>query len=351
MDDLDNPVIKPDLDMAALEAAADKADHGQDYSAEIESIKNEPLAEETLPEEITQPTEPEQKTVSRDEQGRFTKSDGSKSEPGEQAPAEQPSAEAKPVEPAKEDTAFAKAKKERDRQENLLKNFESEKQRARAELAQQKAQIDQERAQFEAQRRNPQARDKFTSAEYADFRNQSQRLAKKAFEDGDYEKAQEHIDNAEKAEVAAGQAYQNEQQEGQQNAQKNYWDAWRGNMEKTIHANREFGNPESPIAKEIQEVLKMPDILHPGQPNVFERLPDGFAYAAEVAKLRLEAREAAQLRLDMAKMKAENDRLTKLTSISPSGPATHAGPKNFNNMSLDDMSRHVERQAAMADAN
>src|SRR3954463_1138635 len=138
--ELENPALKPDdTDDAAFLEAARKADAGQDFelpkaSAE-ETETRAPVEDGNTKTESTSNTDtlPEKKDERpRDELGRFTKTETGEDIPeAERKPAEQQPAE---TEPAKEDSAYAKALKERERQQNLLANFEKEKQEFRQQI-------------------------------------------------------------------------------------------------------------------------------------------------------------------------------------------------------------------------
>lgn len=332
--EIDNPVIKTDdPEMDALFAAAQKADAGEEPDGVAQSSAQPESADRAADEAVETDSGPEVKKTdnseaslepARDELGRFTRSDGTKSEPNE-----------KIAEP-KLDSAYDKAKKERERQHNLLKNFEADKQRERALLQAERQQLEKDRAELEARRNGKTQPGEFNSSAYENAAADFERQAEQDQHNGDTESAAGNYALAAKARRAAHEVRQSETAQSVQQQKGGFEQTWRNEMESTIREVPDLANPDTPLAKQMIELLK--------QEQIFNYIPDGFRKAYGVARLQMEAKEASELREKNKQLTAELDRYQKLTSVSGSSPTRHGEGKSFDSMSTDEQLAVLERR-------
>ncbi len=332
---LNNPVIPDDFDFSA---AADQADHGDDIT--VDQTKPEVAAPE--PQAEAEPEQPEAtpdkaKERPRDAQGRFTKTENGEDIPeAERAPVE---AAEKPAASEYEVKKQEKAKKEQERLEKTWENVN----RRKEELEARERALAQAQQQRQQQAQQPQQKRQFSSQELFTAHQDFKGRAKEALKNGDYDAFNENEALAEQSLQHAQQFYQVEQQEAQQ-AQFNKWnDSWRANAQKIIEADPEIANTESPLGKAITSLMQT-------HGNLAFMVQDGFAKIVDMAKMRLEATTAGEMREANKKLQSELDRLNGLTSISGSGPSSQPAKKSFNNMTDSEQDAWLRTHAAAIDA-
>jgi len=103
----------------------------------------------------------------------------------------------------------------------------------------------------------------------------------------------------------------------------------------------DLAKADSELSKEVVALLKSEPL--------FEQIPQGFQRAAEVAHLRLMAKETPALKEKITKLEAEVKRLQKATSINGSSPTSPSSAKNFNDLSIDEMGDQLRRVAEQED--
>lgn len=349
-DPLTAPIPDPELDK--LEAMA--VEHDVQASEELSAQEPEtaqPAAEKEPPTDELTPdnseVELEKPDRPRDALGRFTKT-----ETGEDIP----EAERKPVEPdkpAKQPSDYEakrqeKARKEAERLDKTWQNVDLRKQeleRREREIAEREQAVLQRQQQpIQQQQRDYSSRDLFQAAQ--DFKVRARQAFKRYQETGnesDLEAFNENDALAEQAEEHARQFYQVEAREAQQQQVQQYNQIWSGHMQKAIEADPDLVKADTPLAKAMHSLLE----TH-GQ--VFWMIPDGFAKAVEIAKLRLEAGSASELRDKLTKAQKEVDRLTRATTPLGAGPTDRIQPKNFDSLTTDEQMAELERRAERADA-
>lgn len=162
----------------------------------------------------------------------------------------------------------------------------------------------------------------YTAAEYDE--------AAKGFEaEGDTEMAA-------LARQKAGAVRQAEQQQRAQAHQQQFTTAWQQTVEKEVQATPELKDTNSPLGLEVQKVLRERPAL--------SRMPDGFADAVQIAKARTHSAAAPALQSQIEKLTKENERLTKLTSLTGSGPARMSSGEE-----KDPSEKELRRMAAALD--
>jgi hypothetical protein len=333
----------PDPELAKLEAMA--VEHDTQASQELSAQEPEaaqPAAEKETPTDESTPdnseTGPDKAKTERprDELGRFTKT-----ETGEDIPEaeRQPAEEEKPQPSDYEAKRQEKARKEAERLDKTWQNVDLRKQeleQRERELAQREQAVLQRQQPQVQQQRQYSSRDLFEAAQ--DFKSR----AKKALQDGDYDAFNEQIGLAEQAEQSAQQFYQVEAQEAQQAQVEQYRQLWNGHMEQAIKADPDLIKPDSSLAKEMQSLLQV-------HGETFWMIPDGFPKAVELAKLRLEAGSASELRGKLTKAEKEVERLTKATTPLRAGPTQPIQHRKLDDLPIDEQMNELERMAAQAD--
>ena len=342
---LENPVLKEEGD--ALLELAGKLDRGEDVTPPPSAEPSDTRADTTDTADTSSPDITPEKTDDRprDELGRFTRTEAGVEIPEDQRAApEEPKAEAeKPKPEAQPESKYVKAQKEQERKERTWQQIEAEKQQVRAEaqrLAQERQQIEQMRLQAQQPQRRDPAAPEFSSREYADFARHAAAEAKRLREAGDYDEADKHATLAAEASEAVLRAQEYEQTVEQQQRAAFYRQQWEANMQKVMQSDPEVRDPNSEVGKQIQSLLG-------GQyREEFERSPNGFALATEVARILVKAGAASGLEKQNKELKAEVEKLRQATSIGGSSPTGPSTPRKLDNMSLDEAGRELQRMAA-----
>lgn len=350
---IENPVIQDNEFESQLREAAEKADRGEEYtlpSAEQSEIRapDKTAAEETVSSPDTTPETETTDERPRDELGRFTKTEDGKDIPeSERTPVEPAKAV---TEPKKPDSPYVKAQKDQERLNRNRQEFEAEKARERAAIEAEKQRLAQERQYWEQQRQQPQQngnQPQYTAKDYKEFAAECTRKAKLAQESGDPDEALRQSDLAVQATIAADKAAQFEQTNQYNQAAQQYEALWTQDMNERIRQEPELAKPDSSLSRQVQAIMSE-------YPGVFDRIPPmklpngkvmgGFSFAAEVAKLRLQAGAASGLEQKNKQLQAEVDQLRKATQINGSGPTSHSGPKRFEDMTIQEMEAHLKGQ-------
>lgn len=335
-----NPVIKDtDAEGAELLKMAQAADQATTADDEVSSTDD--LAQRAASADKGEVAQPEVKPDSpdasaeptRDELGRFTKADGTKSEPNE--PAEKPAADVKPTE-TKPDSKYEKARKDEERLARNRREFEEEKTREREQLRR-------EREEFERQRNAPSqtTTGQYSSKDFEAAAAEFEKEAAEAMRQGDPDEAAEKRDLALKAHRAAGAEREKEGQVAERGRLETFQKTWTENMNSHMREVAELRDAESPISKEVMKLL--------AEEKIFNFLPDGFAQAHRIAKLRLEAAEASGLRDENKKLREEVEKFKKLTALDGGGPIGYTPAKDFDKMSLEEQGSYIQRAAERAD--
>jgi hypothetical protein len=239
------------------------------------------------------------------------------------------------------ESKFARAKKDEARLARNRQEFEEEKARYRQE----QEQIKREWAEFKQQHAaQSQSRNgdvgKFDSQSfnraYLEFRDKAHRLLK----EGDIDGAIEQFNWADKAQQGAQEAYQAEQQE----QQSKFVNEWQNKAREVIKERPTLGDASHEDARAMGELLT--------QYPVLGMIPDGFKHAAEILTMRKDAAEASGLREENNKLKAEIERLTKLTTPAGGKDAAKAHSSGIRpeDMPLHELHMKLKNEAEMADA-
>jgi hypothetical protein len=257
----------------------------------------------------------------------------------------QPKPEIKP-EVEKKETDYSKAKRGRERLEDIRLKAEADKAEARAEREAT------ERARAEFRRELQQSRNgggeqdasRFSAQELSRAADWYESEADKAYDEGDPEKAKSCRANARAIKRTAGQAAQREQQSQYQQSMRGFAESYKATAERVIAENPDLGNPETESFKAMDALLQSEPIL--------TMIPDGFKKGFEILQMRQvagdivalspeqkkaynEAGKAAGLLTKVTELKAEVDRLTNLTSLEKGSPAPLGKSDNVSSLPLE----------------
>ncbi len=318
--------------ISAHEAAPDRMpepDEPQEKAQKDESPKSEVEKEEVKSDS----SEPEAETDGRerDEKGRFLPKSEPKVEKGEvkelvegQPEVEQP----KPVQ-NKDEARLARSWQKIEQEKLEVRN-------ALAEVRQLKEQLQQQ-----AQRAPQAPQPRFSSKDYMAASDEFERQAARLMEEGDVDAAKQKLDLARQSRMAAQQYGQQEQTEAQQAQTEQFTRVWQGHAEAAIKEHPELGDPSTPEAQAMMELLEDFPVL--GQ------IPDGFRQGVEFLKMRRDAASYSELRTKYETLEKENKELRSKTAISGGGVTPKVTPKDFDSMTLDEQEHYLERLARSED--
>ena len=312
-----------ELDMLKLAAAAD---------AGLETIpEDEPKEEAETNETSSGDTDQQPATDEKAE----TKQEAS----SEVSATEEKSEEAKSsltTQPSEDKSESASEQKKPSRYEKAKGRLEKEWEDVRAEKARLKAEreaIEQAKAQREASQpgsETPKTGNRRFSAD--DYRE----AAKSYREEG-------RDDLAKLAETKATEVETEERKEIEQKTQTELKSAWDKNLLEEVEANPDLKDSNSSLYKAVSEMLQNHAILR--------NYPAGIKDAVGIAKIRLQAETASDLKKKVAEYERELAQLRKATTPASSQPSGPAKTKSFSELSLDEQERELMRMAGEVDRN
>lgn len=341
----------PDPELAKLEAMA--VEHDVQAAEELSAQEPEaaqPAAEKETPDSEITPDNSEAEADKkddrpRDELGRFTKrEDGTDIPESEREPAEKP-AEQQPSE--FEAKKQEKARKEAERLDKTWQNAD----RRKAELDRFEAELNQRAAQLQQHRSQPQIpqvpvdedgepiTSKALMRAHKDFKTR----AKAALDSGDYDAFNENQALADNAFDSAQRVYQLEVQRDQQIAAQQHSQIWNDHVLKIADKDPDIMNLNTPIGKEVYSILEQ-------HGRILFMVENGADIAYDIAKMRLEAGSASELREKLTKAQKEVDELRRKTTPLGAGPTNRPGPKKLDDLPLDEQVAELGRMAERADA-
>jgi len=274
--------------------------------------------------ETTEKPDSPETSAERDEKGRF-----------------KPKVQAEGTEqPQKPETPYDKAKKEQERQKSVLANFEAEKQRERAAIAAERQQLELQRQQLQQQAAQSQA-PRFNSQHLWQASEEFDANARKLLKEGDVDQANSQLDLSAKARAEAQKAWYYEQQEAAQQQMVAHRQKWEAVCAETIQQHPELGDPNSEIAKKMNELLT-------NEP-IFGQVEDGFKKAYQVALFNQQYAEVSGLRDRAEKAEKQLKELQERTAITGSGAVPHVEPRSFDQMSEKEQEDYLRRNASAYD--
>jgi len=315
------------LTEADVLAMAQAADEGRDFSPtpkEDEKAKVETEATEKASGDNEQNPAPADKA----EQTKLEASD-------EVSATKEKSEEAKSslTTQSSEDKSESASEKKPTRYEKAKSRLEKEWEDVRAE----KARIKAEREQIEAERarktsETPQGETKSSSRK---FSAEDYREAAKSYRD------EGRDDLAKLAEQKAGDIEVEERKEVEQKTQAELKSAWDKNLLDEVEANPELKDSNSTLYKAVSEMLQNHAILR--------NYPAGIKDAVGIAKVKLQAESASDLKKKVAEYEKELSQLRKATTPASGQPKGPAKTKAFHELTLDEQERELMKMASEVD--
>jgi len=312
-----------ELDMLKLAAAAD---------AGLETIpEDEPKEEAETNETSSGDTDQQPATDEKAEIKQEASSEASATE--------EKSEEAKSsltTQPSENKSESASEEKKPSRYQRSLSRLEKEWENVKEERARLKAEreaIEQAKAQRETSQpdsETPKTGNRRFSAD--DYRE----AAKSYREEG-------RDDLAKLAETKATEVETEEQKESQARVQGQLKKAWDENLLKEVDANPELKDSGSKLYKAVSEMLQNHAILR--------NYPAGIKDAVGIAKIRLQAETASDLKKKVAEYERELAQLRKATTPASGQPSAPAKTKSFGELSLEEQERELMRMAGEVDRN
>ena len=313
-----------------LLAMAQAADEGRDFNPTPKK-EDETKVEQVGSEKPSGDTDQKPATDEKAE----TKQEAS----SEVSATEEKSEEAKSsltTQPSEDKSESASEQKKPSRYEKAKGRLEKEWEDVRAEKARLKAEreaIEQAKAQREASQpgsETPKTGNRRFSAD--DYRE----AAKSYREEG-------RDDLAKLAETKATEVETEERKEIEQKTQTELKSAWDKNLLDEVEANPDLKDSNSSLYKAVSEMLQNHAILR--------NYPAGIKDAVGIAKIRLQAETASDLKKKVAEYERELAQLRKATTPASSQPSGPAKTKSFSELSLDEQERELMRMAGEVDRN
>jgi hypothetical protein len=318
------------LTEADILAMAQAADEGRDYNPtpkEDEKPKAEAPATEKASGDTEQKPAPAEEAETKQEASSEVSATEEKSEEAKSSLTTQPSEDKS--ESASEEKKPSRYEKAKGRLEKEWEDVRAEKARLKAE----REAIEQAKAQREASQpgsETPKTGNRRFSAD--DYRE----AAKSYREEG-------RDDLAKLAETKATEVETEERKEIEQKTQTELKSAWDKNLLDEVEANPDLKDSNSSLYKAVSEMLQNHAILR--------NYPAGIKDAVGIAKIRLQAETASDLKKKVAEYERELAQLRKATTPASSQPSGPAKTKSFSELSLDEQERELMRMAGEADRN
>jgi hypothetical protein len=232
-----------------------------------------------------------------------------------------------------EDKSESASEKKPTRYEKAKSRLEKEWEDVRAE----KARIKAEREQIEADRARktseaPQGETKSSSRK---FSAEDYREAAKSYRD------EGRDDLAKLAENKASEIESEDQKEQQAKIQNELKASWDKNLMEEVDSNPELKDSTTPLYKAVSEMLQNHAILR--------NYPAGIKDAVGIAKVKLQAESASDLKKKVAEYESELAQLRKATTPASGQPTGPAKTKAFHELSLDEQERELMKMASEVD--
>ena len=310
-----------ELDMLKLAAASD---------AGLEAVpKEEPKVEAKT--EVTSSGDTEQKPAPAE------KAESNKPEASDEASAtKEKSEEAKSSLTTQPDEIKSESASEKKptRYEKAKSRLEKEWEDVRAE----KARIKAEREQIEASKKQA------TETPPQEAKSSSRKVSAEDYREAAKSYRDEGRDDLAKlAENKASEVETEERKEVEQKTQAELKSAWDKNLLEEVEANPELKDSSSSLYKSVAEMLQNHAILR--------NYPAGIKDAVGIAKVKLQAETASDLKKKVAEYERELAQLRKATTPASGQPSGPAKTKAFHELSLEDQGRELMRMAGEADRN
>jgi hypothetical protein len=232
-----------------------------------------------------------------------------------------------------EDKSESASEKKPTRYEKAKSRLEKEWEDVRAE----KARIKAEREQIEADRARktseaPQGETKSSSRK---FSAEDYREAAKSYRD------EGRDDLAKLAEQKSVEIESEDQKEQQAKIQGELKASWDKNLQDEVDSNPDLKDSSTPLYKAVSEMLQNHAILR--------NYPAGIKDAVGIAKVKLQAESASDLKKKVAEYESELAQLRKATTPASGQPTGPAKTKAFHELTLDEQERELMKMASEVD--
>jgi hypothetical protein len=148
-------------------------------------------------------------------------------------------------------------------------------------------------------------------------------------------------DLAKLAENKASEVEVEDRREIEQKTQAELKSAWDKNLLEEVEANPELKDSSSSLYKSVAEMLQNHAILR--------NYPAGIKDAVGIAKVKLQAESASDLRKKVAEYESELAQLRKATTPASGQPKGPAKTKAFHELTLDEQERELMKMASEVD--
>jgi hypothetical protein len=232
-----------------------------------------------------------------------------------------------------EDKSESASEKKPTRYEKAKSRLEKEWEDVRAE----KARIKAEREQIEAERARKTSETTQGEAKSSSrkFSAEDYREAAKSYRD------EGRDDLAKLAEQKAGDIEVEDRKEIEQKTQTELKSAWDKNLLDEVEANPELKDSTSTLYKAVSEMLQNHAILR--------NYPAGIKDAVGIAKVKLQAESASDLKKKVAEYESELAQLRKATTPASGQPKGPAKTKAFHELTLEEQERELMKMASEVD--
>ena len=232
-----------------------------------------------------------------------------------------------------EDKSESASEKKPTRYEKAKSRLEKEWEDVRAEKARIKAEREQiESAKARQTTETPSQEAKSSSRK---FSAEDYREAAKSYRD------EGRDDLAKLAENKASEVEVEDRREIEQKTQAELKSAWDKNLLEEVEANPELKDSSSSLYKSVAEMLQNHAILR--------NYPAGIKDAVGIAKVKLQAESASDLRKKVAEYESELAQLRKATTPASGQPKGPAKTKAFHELTLDEQERELMKMASEVD--
>ena len=240
------------------------------------------------------------------------------------------------TQPSENNSESASEQKKPTRYEKAKSRLEKEWDDVREEKARLKAEresIEQAKAQRETSQSGSEAQKtgnrRFSAEDY--------REAAKSYRD------EGRDDLAKLAEQKSTEIESEDRKEFEQKTQVELKSAWDKNLQDEVDSNPDLKNSSTPLYKAVSEMLQNHAILR--------NYPAGIKDAVGIAKVKLQAETASELKKKVAEYESELAQLRKATTPGSGQPTGPAKTKAFHELSLDEQERELMKMAGEVDRN
>ena len=240
------------------------------------------------------------------------------------------------TQPSEDNSESASEQKKPTRYEKAKSRLEKEWDDVREEKARLKAERE-SIEQAKAQRETSQSGSEVQKTGNRRFTAEDYREAAKSYRD------EGRDDLAKLAEQKSTEIESEDRKEVEQKTQAELKSAWDKNLLDEVDSNPDLKDSKSQLYKAVSEMLQNHAILR--------NYPAGIKDAVGIAKVKLQAETASELKKKVAEYESELAQLRKATTPGSGQPTGPAKTKAFHELSLDEQERELMKMAGEFDRN